>query len=251
MIKGKYSVGVKPDADPEGSCLRTCGDPGGQISLVSQRPDIADPAVQPHLSAERGSGCWITAAITPQTLSSAGCDQSCRSGRQGLVAVLSNHSRGCKLKRWFVLFLRVSQPWLSLKCRFWSWRSCLSQGWNITVKLKGSILLLWEARVLKPSYWCSHGFLAAPANSEIILNEVDTGKKWQNGIWNREVALACWSILSIGENCIWYREAWLRGMAQLFCRDSKWIRIPQFGRMWTEEQVMWERSLKLWIHGGV
>lgn len=116
----RKTVRVRPNADPEELQKDlTAGPVVIQEPRLSQRPDIVDPAVQPYLSAERGSGCWITAAITPQTVSSAGCDQSCCSAGQGLVAVLSNHSRGCKLKRRF--FLPISQGFTaptSLKYRF-------------------------------------------------------------------------------------------------------------------------------------
>lgn len=66
MIKGKYSVGVRPNVDPEELQKDlTAGPVVIQEPWLSQRPDITDPAVQPYLSAERGSGYWTTAAITP------------------------------------------------------------------------------------------------------------------------------------------------------------------------------------------
>lgn len=66
MIKGKYPVGVRPNVDTEELQKDlTAGPVVIQEPWLSQRPDLADPAVEPYLSAERGSGCWITAAITP------------------------------------------------------------------------------------------------------------------------------------------------------------------------------------------
>lgn len=65
MIKGKYSVGVRPNFDPEELQKDlTAGPVVIQELRLSQRPGIVDPAVQPYLSAERDSGCWIMAAVT-------------------------------------------------------------------------------------------------------------------------------------------------------------------------------------------
>lgn len=65
MIKGKYSTGVRPNVDPEELQKDlTAGPVVIQEPWLSQRPDTADPAVQPYLSAERGSDCGVTAAIT-------------------------------------------------------------------------------------------------------------------------------------------------------------------------------------------
>lgn len=185
MIKGNSSAGARPDVDPwrvgEGAHSRSWGE--------ARYP-----------SAGRGS--------TPWARSSAGCEQRCHSARQGLAAALSNHNRACKLKRWDAsLFLRVSQPQLSLKYRLRSYSSCLSQWWSSTVKLIGSISLLWKAAVLKPFYWYLHGFLAASLN---FLKSFWASKNWQNGIWNKEVMLARWEILSIGGNCTQHRNEWGR-----------------------------------------
>lgn len=58
MIKRKYSVGVRPNVDPEELQKDfTAGPVVIQKPWLSQRPDIADPAVQPYLSAERDGGC--------------------------------------------------------------------------------------------------------------------------------------------------------------------------------------------------
>lgn len=101
-----------------------------QEPWLSQRPDIADPAVQPHLSAERGSGCWITAAITLQTPSSAGCDQSCCSGRRGLVAV---PHQGLQAEEMIL---------------------CISQGFTALIEFKVQVLILEVLPVIEVEYHC-------------------------------------------------------------------------------------------------
>lgn len=136
----------------------------------------------------------------PVAVSSAGCDQYCHSRRQGFVAVLSNHSRGCKLK--------ILSP------HFSGFHSSEEQGWNITIKLKGGTWLLWEARSQSISVvfaWICSSSCWFP---KIILDVVDASKKWlANGIWDREVAQTWRSVLNFDENCTCYRKGWLRGMA--------------------------------------
>lgn len=65
--KGKiFTVGVRPNVDPEELQKDlTAGPVVIQEPWLSQWPDIAAPTVQPYPSSERGSGCWITAAISP------------------------------------------------------------------------------------------------------------------------------------------------------------------------------------------
>lgn len=61
-----FTVGGRPNADPEELQKDlTAGPVVIQELCLSQWPDIADPTVQLNPSSERGSGCWITAAISP------------------------------------------------------------------------------------------------------------------------------------------------------------------------------------------